>query len=209
MLGMLPLSAVRGPRDTLEDHLAGQDGPLWFHWLNRFNRREFREMRDDFLVWMTIIRGSCESLKAFRQEAATSRISVDQVASEMFLHSSFHVNTTKSEIDLTLLSPAQLGLIEDVEREVFFRMATTEAGLQLFLPGDALDFRRQYLCQPRYEKIYMAMKPIHVPGYNSDLFVFCVGREDRLYLSAARTPQDETISPSTVFAFVRSREWPI
>lgn len=40
MLGKLPLSAVRGPRDTLEEHLAGPDGPRWLEALKRFNRKE-------------------------------------------------------------------------------------------------------------------------------------------------------------------------
>lgn len=40
MLGKLPLSAVRGPRDTLEEHLAGPDGPQWLEWLKCLNRKE-------------------------------------------------------------------------------------------------------------------------------------------------------------------------
>ena len=40
MLGRLPLAAVRGPRDTLEEHLAGKDGELWLTELNKFNARK-------------------------------------------------------------------------------------------------------------------------------------------------------------------------
>jgi hypothetical protein len=40
MLGMLPLSEVRGPRDTLEELLAGSDGPEVLEQLKRFNRKE-------------------------------------------------------------------------------------------------------------------------------------------------------------------------
>ncbi|MBI3074931.1 MAG: hypothetical protein HYY92_01815 [Parcubacteria group bacterium] len=40
MLGMLPLSEIRGPRDTLEEHLAGPDGPEILRQLKLFNRKE-------------------------------------------------------------------------------------------------------------------------------------------------------------------------
>ncbi len=40
MLGRLPLSKVRGPRDTLETNLAGPDGEVWLAELNRFLRKE-------------------------------------------------------------------------------------------------------------------------------------------------------------------------
>ena len=40
MLGMLPLSDLRGPRDTLETNLAGKDGQEWLDALNRFLRKE-------------------------------------------------------------------------------------------------------------------------------------------------------------------------
>src|SRR3989344_4561221 len=40
MLGKLPLSAVRGPRDTLDELLAGSDGPIVLDELKKFNRRQ-------------------------------------------------------------------------------------------------------------------------------------------------------------------------
>ncbi len=40
MLGKLPLSAVRGPRDTLDELLAGGDGPLVLDELKKFNKRQ-------------------------------------------------------------------------------------------------------------------------------------------------------------------------
>lgn len=40
MLGRLPLSAVRGPRATLEEMLASDDGEYWLENFNRFLRRE-------------------------------------------------------------------------------------------------------------------------------------------------------------------------
>ena len=40
MLGKLPLSAVRGPRDTLDELLAGGDGPVVLDELKKFNKRQ-------------------------------------------------------------------------------------------------------------------------------------------------------------------------
>jgi hypothetical protein len=40
MLGNLPLSAVRGPRDSLEEKLAGDNGEEWLIALKRFLRKE-------------------------------------------------------------------------------------------------------------------------------------------------------------------------
>lgn len=40
MLGRLPLSAVQGPRDTLDEHLAGRDGELWLAELKKFNAKK-------------------------------------------------------------------------------------------------------------------------------------------------------------------------
>lgn len=40
MLGRLTLSAVRGPRATLEDRLAGSDGEMWLDALKKFLRKQ-------------------------------------------------------------------------------------------------------------------------------------------------------------------------
>ena len=40
MLGMLPLSAVQGPKATLDERLAGADGAQWLEELKRFLRKE-------------------------------------------------------------------------------------------------------------------------------------------------------------------------
>ncbi len=40
MLGNLPLSEVRGPRDAFEEKLAGEDGAVWLTAFNRFLRKE-------------------------------------------------------------------------------------------------------------------------------------------------------------------------
>ncbi|MEK7076616.1 MAG: hypothetical protein AAB967_00130, partial [Patescibacteria group bacterium] len=40
MLGNLPLSEVRGPRDDLETKLAGANGRAWLDALRRFLREE-------------------------------------------------------------------------------------------------------------------------------------------------------------------------
>jgi hypothetical protein len=40
MLGKLPLSEIQGPRDDLEQRLAGDDGEKWLAALKRFLRKE-------------------------------------------------------------------------------------------------------------------------------------------------------------------------
>ncbi|MFH0952643.1 MAG: hypothetical protein V1838_05730 [Patescibacteria group bacterium] len=40
MLGNIPLSETRGPRDELDDRLAGKQGRMWLNALNKFLRRE-------------------------------------------------------------------------------------------------------------------------------------------------------------------------
>lgn len=40
MLGTLPLRVVRGPRDSLEENLAGEEGSIWLKELKRFLRKE-------------------------------------------------------------------------------------------------------------------------------------------------------------------------
>ncbi len=40
MLGKLSLPDVQGPRDALEQHLAGPDGPLWLAELKKYLRKE-------------------------------------------------------------------------------------------------------------------------------------------------------------------------
>lgn len=40
MLGNLPLSEVRGPRNDLDEKLASKQGPMWLRAFNKFLRRE-------------------------------------------------------------------------------------------------------------------------------------------------------------------------
>ncbi|MDD5566642.1 MAG: hypothetical protein PHH01_00405 [Patescibacteria group bacterium] len=40
MLGKLPLSEIRGPRDDLEEKLSGAQGPMWLRAFKQFLRRE-------------------------------------------------------------------------------------------------------------------------------------------------------------------------
>ncbi len=40
MLGKLPLSEIRGPRDAFEEKLAGEDGEKWLEAFKRFLRKE-------------------------------------------------------------------------------------------------------------------------------------------------------------------------
>lgn len=40
MLGKLPLSEIRGPRDAFEERLAGEDGSKWLDAFKRFLRKE-------------------------------------------------------------------------------------------------------------------------------------------------------------------------
>lgn len=40
MLGVLPLSEIRGPRDAFEEKLAGSEGSMWLEAFKRFLRKE-------------------------------------------------------------------------------------------------------------------------------------------------------------------------
>ena len=211
MLGKLPLSAWQGPRDTLEGHVAGDDGEWWLANLNRFNRKEFREMRDDFPIWMTITRSELPHLMRAYAGAYNAFKGiypfVESMAFEMLGRACLSERTTGSDTDLALATPTQLGFSGLVQPQDFFQ-AAQERGLKLCDAGDAFDLRRQYLSQPRYEELVVATPPIQVAGYNGGLFCFGVGRQGKLVLRAVLTcrSKDLLIRPDQVFVFIQPRK---
>lgn len=135
MLGTLPLSDIRGPRDTLETNLSGKDGPAWLDALNKFNRKENPwpvRPQFPFSVWRTITLG-CPSksyLKGYvnqwvRQFLLTTR--ADKI---------INYSQKAWKVDLVTVSVGELGF-EEARRNVILARGV-EMGLALCFPEDAL-----------------------------------------------------------------------
>ncbi len=201
MLGMLPLSAIRGPRDAFEEKLAGDDGPMWLAAFNRFLRKE-NPWATRLIRWTLTIGGKGKDALLTELEANGRKIGV--YARSMVEHMSFTTAPEAYEVDLAVVAVAELGFTKrTTNRKIWCR--AQELSLALCPPEVALYLRLAYGEQPANECFWVAMKQISDScGFLSIFEVFHNGAE--LWLNANRAHPDDEWDPATLLVFVIPRK---
>jgi hypothetical protein len=158
MLGRLPLSEVRGPRDDLETRLAGADGEFWLQALKRFLRKEDPWVTPDFTVWKTIKLGIHDNLDALRSVLKEADCKVSDWAYDI-IRPEFTLAREETEVKLIVISVAELGFPYGARRDQIYARAQ-EFGLALCPPEVGPQLRLQYSDQTEGEWLLIGMEPI-------------------------------------------------
>lgn len=203
MLGKLPLSAWQGPRDDLEQRLAGEDGGYWLQGLKRFLRKERTRT---FPIWRTVQVGGKSRTKVITELDAKGIKMTDWVREAIYRTVVF--SRRPRDIQLVRVSVADLGFkIDATTKQIWAR--AWNLGLQL-CPAEVAPF----LCLSENHHLehggyIFAMESICIPGDETyqPLFQFIHDDEGQWLIDdESQCTTNEPWAPSLHLVFVAPEE---
>src|SRR5215831_698197 len=157
-------------------------------------------------VWKAIGLGDFANSFALRNALDAADCGVGDLAEEALARPAFTLASTKTDVDLVIVSAAELGLAEPASlRDIYSRAEMLGLSLAPAEVGPAL--RLQYFDQPIGEFLHVAMKPITTWQGDPVIFVVANGGAG-LILIGQNGSADAQMSASSKFLFVRPRELP-
>jgi hypothetical protein len=155
----------------------------------------------------TITLGEFANSFALRNALDSADCGIGDLAEEILARAAFTLASTKTDVDLVVVSAAGLGLgAESVSiRDIYSRAEQFGLGLAPAEVGPAL--RLHYFDQPIGEFLHVGMKPITTWTGEPGIFVVANGGA-RLILIGQNGGADTQMPASSAFLFVRPREPP-
>jgi hypothetical protein len=171
------------------------------------NSTDIREGAAALRVWKTITLGEFANSFALRNALDAADCSIGDLAGEILARPAFTLASTKTDVDLVVVSAAELGLSgESVSlMDIYSRAEQFGLGLAPAEVGPAL--RLHYFDQPIGEFLHVGMKPITTWNGEPGIFVVANGGS-RLILIGQNGSADTEMLVSSAFLFVRPREPP-
>jgi len=159
----------------------------------------------EFRVWKTIKLGTngLKTADEFRSSLKDNRFKVSDWANDILGKPAFTVATEEIEIDLVVVSVAELGFKNGATRENIYARAK-ERGLDICPNEVGPQLRLQYKDQPKGEWLAVAMEPLRYS--DGDLRLFRVERDGRGLWLGSRYGGSDTVWPADarwVFALPR------
>jgi hypothetical protein len=112
-----------------------------------------------FSIWRTTTLGSHRGVDSYRDALDAAKMKIGDAADEILGRPAFHYVREKTELELTLVSVAELGVeTESPLSEVYQR--ATQLGLALCPPEVGPQLRLDYRDQPVGESLLIAMEPV-------------------------------------------------
>src|SRR5262245_46480041 len=112
-----------------------------------------------FQIWRTTTLGSLKGVDSYRDALDAAKMKIGDAADEILGRPAFHYVREKTEVELTLVSAAELGIESESSLSEVYRRAT-QLGLAL-CPGEVgPQLRLDYREQPRGESLTIAMEPV-------------------------------------------------
>jgi hypothetical protein len=156
----------------------------------------------DIPVWKRITLGTYKGVNAVREALDAARMRVGESADEILGRPAFPYSRTKSELDLVVLTAADLGFPTGSTPVAEIYRRALQFGLELCPAEVGPQLRLQYANQPLGEFLHIAMQPIATwRGELVDLTV-ANGGAGLLLLGGDGSP-DLTLHSSVKFVFVR------
>jgi len=156
-------------------------------------------------IWKTIKVGGYQNSSAIREaiQSAPCRMAIGDDANEVLGRPAFQFIKTRIELDLVVVSVAELGFGEAAPlKDIYLRAFAHGFDLCPAEVGPAL--RLNYLDQPLGEFLRLAMQPIS--RYDGELVIFSVGNGgEGLLLIGVDGGPNATLSRSARLVFVRPR----
>ena len=157
-------------------------------------------------VWKTITIGSYKNVDAVRAavDASPCAIALGDWADEIMGRPGFAFSRKEAELDLVVVSVAELGFGEQggARRDIYARASAI--GLELCPPEAGPILRLVYLDQPSGEFLHVAMRP--VARYSGELVDFTLGNGGAELILVGGDARPEVVLPGAVrLVFVRPR----
>jgi hypothetical protein len=158
-------------------------------------------------VWKTITLGEFANSFVLRNALDAADCAIGDLAEEILARPAFTLVSTKTDVDLVVVSVAELGLGADSAslRDIYARAEQLGLGLAPAEVGPAL--RLHYFNQPIGEFLHIGMKPITTWKGEPAIFVVANGGA-RLILIGQTGSADIQMPASSAFLFVRPRAPP-
>src|SRR5262245_49313163 len=147
-----------------------------------------------FQVWRTITVGTYKGVDAYRDALDSARIKIGDSADQILGRPAFPYATTKTDVELVLLSAADLGVESESSLADVYKRAG-QAGLELCPAEVGPQLRLDYRNQPLGEALDVAIEP--VATYSGDLTILTlvnwgtglalIGRDGRSESMVSRT----------------------
>jgi hypothetical protein len=122
-------------------------------------------------IWRTITLGTNKGVNAYREALDAAAIKIGDSADEILGRPAFRYAGMETEVELTLLSAAKLGVESGSTLSDVYKRAR-QAGLELCPAEVGLQLRLDYSNQPLGEALDIAMEP--VATYSGDLTVLAL-----------------------------------
>ena len=153
-------------------------------------------------IWKTLAIGTHENANALRRDLNAARCRVGDLAKEVLSQPGFTVSKSRTEVNLAVLSVADLGFGgKGASRAEIYRRAA-QLGLGLCSVEVAPQLQLQYMDQPLGEFLHIAMEPVATGG--GDFVGLSVGNGGAGLLLIGGDARPDLIVPPTVrFIFVR------
>ena len=158
-------------------------------------------------VWKTITLGEFANSFALRNALDAADCGIGDLAEEILARPAFILASTKTDVDLVVVSAAELGLGAESASfsDIYSRAEKLGLGLAPAEVGPAL--RLHYFDQPIGEFLHVGMKPISTWKGEPGIFVIANGGAG-LTLIGQNGSADTRMPTSSIFLFVRPREPP-
>lgn len=146
-------------------------------------------MLKKFLIWKTIKIGTGPKTAGdFTKAIKKKKMIIDKFGADILNRSKLTTAKREKEIDLVMLTLAQLGFKNGAELNKIYAKAK-KLGLKLCPPEVGPQLRLQYIDQPKGEWVVFGMKPIR--DSEGNLCVFGVGCDDfeQLWLGGFFNPE--------------------
>jgi hypothetical protein len=111
-------------------------------------------------IWRTITLGTYKGVDAYRDALDLAKIKIGDSADEILGRPAFPYVTTKTDVELAVLSAADLGVESDQSSLAEVYKRARQAGLELCAAEVGPQLRLDYRNQPLGEALYIAMEPV-------------------------------------------------
>jgi hypothetical protein len=113
----------------------------------------------DFQIWRKIALGTYKGVDAYRRELDSAGIKIGDAADEILGRPAFSYGTMKTDVELVLVSAADLGVETESSLADVYKRAR-QVGLELCPAEVGPQLRLDYRNQPRGEALTIAMEPV-------------------------------------------------
>jgi hypothetical protein len=151
--------------------------------------------------WKTISLGTFTSANALIDALDEARVAIGEMADEALHRPAFTVTKFKSDVQLVVLSAAQLGGLDGAVRSEILARGR-RLGFELCSPEAAAQLRLQYADQPVGEFLDIAMEPIATYAGARISFSVANGGEGLMLIGYA-VAEDARVSPNAKLVFAR------